>query len=260
MKAHEYLGGARADDDAWTFDLERKFHGGFGGAFGGIITACTLIAARPLVPDRVVTSVDCRFLRGIPAGTVRVEPRLIHQGRSLASVLVDVTDERGKLAAHSALSFTDPAALTKIDSPSASLAPEGGWKSHADGKRWKMPPGVEIPILETLDPRSVGRSELGSAWAIPVPWDEPLAGAEAACMAADLCVGPPVAGALTDGWVPHPNPDLSLRFAGEVTTPHVVGVGKLERIQAGVAAVSISVFSGAEVVAKGISTSLLLAT
>jgi hypothetical protein len=55
-----------------------------------------------------------------------------------------------------------------------------------------------------------------------------------------------------------PNPDLSLRFCGDVTTDHVVGLARTERAAGGVATIRISVWSGEELVAVGVSSSLLL--
>ena len=83
--------------------------------------------------------------------------------------------------------------------------------------------------------------------------------AEACCLAADMCVGAPVGGAFPGQWVPHPNPDLSLRFAGHVTGRDIAAAGRLERIAGGVALVAIEVRSGDDVVAVGASCSLLLA-
>ena len=85
--------------------------------------------------------------------------------------------------------------------------------------------------------------------------------AEAACLAADLAVGPPVAEACADRWVPHPNPDLALRFtsvhgAGE----EVVGIGRLAGVDAGLAAVTVDVRRGdGRRLAVGVATSVLLA-
>ncbi|BBU24472.1 Uncharacterised protein [Mycobacterium xenopi] len=74
-----------------------------------------------------------------------------------------------------------------------------------------------------------------------------------------MCVGPPVATACAGRWIPHPNPDLSLRFVGQVAGPELVGIGRLDRISAGLAAVNISVWSGNELVAVGVCSSMLLA-
>ena len=70
-----------------------------------------------------------------------------------------------------------------------------------------------------------------------------------------------MADACVDAWVPHPNPDLSLRFAGDrAVGADVIGIGTVERIAEGVAAVAVEVRSEDNVVAVGVATSLLLAT
>jgi acyl-coenzyme A thioesterase PaaI-like protein len=58
--------------------------------------------------------------------------------------------------------------------------------------------------------------------------------------------------------VSHPNPDMSLRFCGEASTPHVVAAARTERAHGGLAMVAVGVWSGAELVAAGTSFSLLL--
>jgi acyl-coenzyme A thioesterase PaaI-like protein len=73
-----------------------------------------------------------------------------------------------------------------------------------------------------------------------------------------MCVGPPVAFGLAGEDVAHPNPDLSLRFAGPVTGTEVIGVGRMERVHAGLATVSIQVWSASRLAALGVSTSMLL--
>ena len=109
-----------------------------------------------------------------------------------------------------------------------------------------------------LAPRTVPWPEPGVATALRVPWDEPGAAAEAACLPADMCVGPPVALGLAGEAVAHPNPDLSLRFAGPVKGTAVIGVGRTARVHAGLATVSIQVWSASGLVALGISSSMLL--
>jgi hypothetical protein len=151
----------------------------------------------------------------------------------------------------------DPAVLQPLDHPGGSASASG--TGDSDGSPWRRPPGVEAPIIDTLEPRLVGRDDRGLATAIRVPWQDNDAGAEAACLVADLCVGPPVAAAFPDRWIPHPNPDLSLRFSSaRHDEPVVVGVGRLERIAAGLASVRIEVWAGAELAAVGVSSSLLL--
>jgi len=243
-----FLDAEPAGERRWRFELGRELHGAFGGVFGGAVAACALVVARQLAPGKVPAALDCRFLRGLPAGTASVTATVLHAGRSLSCVSVDVIDERDRLATRATVSLVAPDALADLDGGSAGPPEPTG----ADG--WSPAPGVDIPIVATLEPRLASLGDRGMASIIRLPWRS----AEAACMAADLCVGPPVAAAVRGQPVSHPNPDLSLRFAGPVTGEELVGVGRVDRVAGGVAAVSIEVWSDADLVAIGVSTSLLL--
>jgi len=260
MKVLEFLGGERIGDSEWRFHIGRELHGAFGGAFGGVLAATSLVASRPLAPGRAPAALHCHFLRGLKAGRARVVPVLIHAGRSLSCVSVDIFDERDKLATRATVSFVEPQALAPLDHAGAADPPPT-WLTYADGKPWpKPPPPITVPILDTFGPRMVGNDDRGVATAVRVLWDEPSTSAEAACLAADMCVGPPVGGAFLGKMIPHPNPDLSLRFAAHVPTPTVViGAGRLERISAGLATVHIEVWAAAALLAIGVSSSMLLA-
>jgi acyl-coenzyme A thioesterase PaaI-like protein len=251
----EFLGGATDEDGRWRFAIGRELHGAFGGAFGGAVAAACLIAARPLVEGRVPASLDCRFLRGLPAGTATAVPSIVHRGRTLSFVSVDLAGPDGKLAARTAISFVAPEAVRPLDRAAAPIPDPDA------GAPWRQPPGVEIPIVTTLAPRILGHDDRGVATAVRIPWTErsPATSAEAVCLAADMCVGPPVAAAFPEQWIPHPNPDLSLRFAASASGDDVIGYGRLDTIAAGIAVVRVEVRSAGELVATGVSCSLLLA-
>jgi acyl-coenzyme A thioesterase PaaI-like protein len=255
--ATSFLGGEPASDGTWRFSMGRELYGAFGGVFGGAVAAASLLAARSTAPDRQSVALDCRFVRSLPAGEARAVPSIVHEGRTLSCISIDVLDGRGRIATRATVSLVDPAVLEPLDHAGASVAAPGTGASG--GSPWRRPPGVDAPIIDTLEPRLVGRDDRGIATAIRVPWEDSDAGAEAACLVADLCVGPPVAAAFPDRWIPHPNPDLSLRFSSaRLDEPVAVGVGRLERIAAGLASVRIEVWSGAELAAVGVSSSLLL--
>jgi acyl-coenzyme A thioesterase PaaI-like protein len=257
MDALEFLQGSPQTDGSWRFDIGQDRHGAFGGAFGGLLAACTVAVARATVPGRAPVSLDARFLRGLPAGAARLVPTIVHAGRSLTCVQVDVTDGAGRLATRATLYLVDTARLRPLEHGGAGGAAPAAtvWD---EGTPWRSPPGTEVPIIATFAPRAVGRGERGIATALRVPWDDRGAAAEAACLAADICVGPPVAGAFPDRPTPAPNPDLSLRFAGDVAGPEVVGWGRLERIHHGLALVRVEVRSGDVLLAVGVSCSLVL--
>ncbi len=259
MNAAEFLDGRPLDDGTWRFSIGRDRHGAFGGAFGGLLAACTVVAARSAAPGRRPVSLDARFLRALPAGDASVIPTVVHPGRSLTCVSVDVVDAGGRLATRSTIYLVEQRALRAVDhaGEGGEPPPSTAW---SEGMPWRNPPRMEVPIVTTFAPRAVGRTAHWIGTALRVPWDEAGATPEAACLAADICVGPPVAGAFGRASTPAPNPDLSLRFTGHEAGPEVVGWGRLEGIAAGVATVGIEVRSGDALVGVGVSCSLLLST
>src|SRR5205085_11657885 len=122
------------------------------------------------------------------------------------------------------VSLVDPEALSPLTKHGSARA----LPAYDEGRAW---PPVGAPIIEALAPRTVPWDGAGMATALRVPWDgeDRDSSAEAACLPADLCVGPPVAYGLAGEGVAHPNPDLSLRFAGPLGGREVIGVGRLER-------------------------------
>lgn len=250
MKVEEFLG-AQFAGDAWLFDVPLSLHGAFGGAFGGVVAACAIVAARSVAPGRQPVSLDCRFVRGLPAGEARAVADVVHAGRTLSTVSVDITGPDGRLATRATVSLAASAPLARVER-AAPPAP-GGWTAHGEGKTWGT--GAVAPIVQTLQPRTVGSDERGIATSIVVPFEP---GAEAVCMAADLCVGPPVGFGVAGERVLHPNPDLGLRFVGRARSREVVGVGRLVRATGGVAPVAIEVWCDGDLVAIGESCCLLL--
>ena len=218
-----------------TFELGRELHGAFGGAFGGVLAAAVLFAARSAAPELLPAGLDCRFLRSLPAGTARAEVTTVHAGRTVTCVRVDLHDERDRLATTGTVSFVDPGALRPLDVTPAPVRAPARWQP------WRTPPGVTAPIIDVLRPR-VGSVEPGViATEVDVPWDDPggTYSAEAACIAADLSVGPPVAAACAGTWSPHPNPDLSLRFTPALTGGKVTSVARVAAVAAGLASVAV---------------------
>lgn len=260
MKLLDFLGGEPQNDGSWRFALGRELHGAFGGANGGVVAATCLATARQAVPGRVPAGLDARFLRGLTAGAARAVPAILHEGRTLATVSVDLFDERDKLCTRGTVSLVEPSALASVDDPGESQVHKP-WPVHADGKPWARPdPGIPVPLIDTFDPRIVGRDDRGIATSIRVLWSEPGTCAEAACIAADISVGPPVGAATGGRAIPIPNPDLSLRFnAAEELPGTLVAAARLERIQAGLALTRIEVWTPDALVATGISCTTMLA-
>ena len=246
----KFLGAEPVGEGAWRFHVPVELHGAFGGAFGGIVAACTLIAARSVAPGRVPNALDCRFVRGLPAGEAVATATVLHSGRSLSTISVDLRSG-DRLCTRSTISLVVPDALHHIERPGPR---PGEWKAHEDARPW---PAI-APIISTIDSRLVGDDDRGLATAMKVPWDVTASSsAESASMAADMAVGPPL-GTLTGEGASTPNPDLSLRFCGEVRSEVIVGVGRLDRVGGGVAAVGVEVWSAGELVATGVSTALMI--
>jgi hypothetical protein len=260
----EFLGRVTGEGDEPAFAFGRHLHGAFGGVFGGALAAATVTVARDAAPGRAPASLDCRFVRALPAGRARARASVLHGGRSMTTVVVDLVDERDRTTTHSTVTLVDRAALARrtVEVPAPDWV--AATADAADGRPWPQPPGFEAPIIDTLKPRAVG-TDRGApvTTAIAVPWDDPDASAEAVCLAADLCVGPPVALACRGTRLAHPNPDLSLRFAAAAVdvddaAASLVAAGRLVSVDAGVATVAVEVAAGGRVVAVGVSFSVLL--
>ena len=253
MKAGEFLGATPSEDGSWRFHIPVELHGAFGGAFGGVVAAAAIMTARAVADGRRPVALDVRFLRSLPPGAVRATPTVLHTGRTLACVSVDLSTDDGRLAARATVSLVTDEALAPVSADRT----ERALPAYDDGRVW---PPVGAPIIETLAPRTVEWPDGGHAVALRVPWDDiEETSAEAACLPGDMCVGPPVVFEPSAAGLAHPNPDLSLRFAAPVTSQEVIGVGRLERVCDGLATVAIEVWSGDGLVAIGVSSSTLLA-
>ena len=254
MDVIEFLGGKQEGDGRWAFALGEHINGAFGGVFGGAIAAACLTAARDVAPGRAPAGIDCRFLRALVGGAA-VTATVVHEGRTLSAVDVEVTDGRGRRTTVAGVTLVNLEVLhpMSVDADRLDIPEAGG------GVDWRNPPSAFAPIIEVLSPRMAKAADGGIACTIQVPWDEDALSPEAMCMAGDLAVGPPVGGAL-EAWVPHPNPDVSLRFGAPTATDPLVGVGRLKGIQSGIALVGIDVFGGGVLAATGVSYSLLLPT
>lgn len=249
--------GVRRDEGcvSATLGFPRELHGAFGGAFGGLIAAGLVLVGRDRAPGRIPAGIDCRFVRGLTAGDARATTTALHTGRSLTLLRVDLHDGRNRVATTATISYVDPTALHPLDvDPPHQPDPET-WRE------WMAPPGIEIPIAALLHPRLAALGAGTVASLLKVPWDDPdgTYSAEAACVAADFCVGPPVAAACEGAWLPHPNPDVSVRFSahGRVGSD-IVGIGRVVRIAGGLAAVDIEVRADEVAIAAGASTSMVL--
>ena len=96
MRAAEFLGATPGKDGTWRFEIPRELHGAFGGAFGGVLAAAAIMAARATAVGRHPAALDIRFLRGLPPGAVTATPHVLHAGRTLACVCIDMSTDDGR--------------------------------------------------------------------------------------------------------------------------------------------------------------------
>jgi acyl-coenzyme A thioesterase PaaI-like protein len=259
MKFSDRIPGTQQNTGEWNFDLAEELNGGFGGTNGGTLAAVCVHAARSVAPKRIPTGIDARFIRGFRPGAARVVPTILNQGRTLTTVSIDVFTAEDKLATRSTISLVAPEALAEVDQPASSACPEG-LSLYEDGRVWRQPPGPQtLPLIDTFSPRFLGKGGFGIATGTQIIWDDPAATAEAACIAADISVGPPVATAMKGMPLAMPNPDISLRFTGaDVLGNHLVSVCRLEGVTTGLATTSLDVWSGSTLIAVGVSTTTCL--
>lgn len=260
MTPLEYLGASPKGDD-WELSLPQDLHGAFGGVTGGALAAASVALGRTIAPDRVTTGVDIHFLRGLSTTEATVKLTTLSSGRSLTVVRVEFTDASGRPTTEARVAFAAPETLrTDIENIHfEGLMGPPPQDLEASAKPWRKPEGVEAPIIDTAAPKA---ARVGSAIAtlVSIPWDAVGDGSEGACLAADLSVGPPVDAALPRGaWVPHPNPDLSLRFSGPAKAGDLVAIASCMRIVEGLATVATEVWQEESLTATGVSTSLLMA-
>ena len=247
--------------DVWHLHMPSEIHGAFGGVTGGALAAAAIALGRTVEPNRVAAGLDIHFLRGLSTTQAKANVTTLSSGRSITILRVEFSDESDKPTTEARVVFAAPESLrtdiqaTNSDSGLLGPPPPG---LCADAKPWRKPEGVEVPIIDTASPRAA-RVGASIATMITVPWDMNGDGSEGACLAADLSVGPPVDAVMPKGaWVPHPNPDLSLRFSGPADNGDLVAIAICREVSGGLATVETEVWQQQSLVAKGLSTSLLL--
>jgi acyl-coenzyme A thioesterase PaaI-like protein len=67
------------------YELGREHYGAFEGVFGGLIAAAALTTARAVADGRRVVSLDCQFMRSLPAGQVTATAEIVRSGRAASS-------------------------------------------------------------------------------------------------------------------------------------------------------------------------------
>jgi len=167
---------------------------------------------------------------------------------------VSIYDSDDRLCSYSSVTLVEPTALA-TDIVRGEFIPPDALADIEQGKPWRQPPaGDGIPLIDTFEPTSLLRTDDTTTIASKVIWQEPGTFAEASCIAADLSVGPPVAGAIK-GAAATPNPDLSLRFCGETALgERLTSSCTLQNIDRGLATTRIRVWHQSTLLAIGISS------
>lgn len=254
MTFADCFSGAKRKQGEWQFELDESINGAFGGTTGGVLAALAVFVARDMAPDRQVTGIDARFIRGFKPGTAVVTATVINAGRTLSTVQVSVNSLDGKLCTLALVSLVNGDSLADMDQPD--VPTPTGLLELADAKRWPQPePPMQIPLIDLFEPAFMGKTSSGLACAVKTIWDKSDNCAEAICIAADLSVGPPVMAALKGQRLATPNPDIALRFCRETELPDfLIACCRLESLAAGLATTRIEVRAGDTLLAAGVST------
>lgn len=265
----DFLGGPTLDGDEWRFDFGQHLESNWGAVYGGALAAGTLAVARSVVPDRSPRSLHLQIIRSVPRGCAFAIPRVRHAGRTVATVEVDLFDERRKLAATALLTMVTPAALAAQHHLTTAALFEMTPRPVATEFGVDAPINVALNMVQRRDGRVVYltvdnmRPSLDGSLPVvcegTIPWDNlEVTGPESACLVADACVGAPMVNSTLPQTHLGPNPDLTLRFTTAPATPVIRGAGTILSVQHGTTTVGIEVQTEDQQLAHGLATSLLL--
>jgi acyl-coenzyme A thioesterase PaaI-like protein len=267
----DFLGGPTPDGDEWCFEFGAHLHSNWGAVYGGAIAAGMLAVARSVTPERSPRSMHIQIVRSVPSGRAWATATVRHPGRTVATVEVDLYDERRKLAAIALLTMVTPEAVAADYDRTVAAPPFHVTEYPVIESR--MRPGIwAVPIIIALkmarrgdvwlradNGRSGVDGSVAGAMECTVSWEDlELTGPEAACLIADACVGIPLARSYIALEDIGPNPDLTLRFTTAPATRLVVAAATMLSVQRGTATIGIEVQAGDNQLAHGLATSLLL--
>ena len=108
---HDFLGGPTPAGDEWCFEFGEQLHSNWGAVYGGALAAGVLAVARSATPERSPRSLHIQIVRSVPSGKAWATATVRHPGRTVATVEVDLYDERRKLAAIALLTMVTPDAV-----------------------------------------------------------------------------------------------------------------------------------------------------
>jgi acyl-coenzyme A thioesterase PaaI-like protein len=275
VAVQDFLGGPTSAGDEWGFEFGEQLRSNWGDVIhGGAVAAGMVAVGRAAVPDRSPRSAHLQIVRSVPSGPAWATATVRHPGRTVATVEVDLFDQRRKLTAIALLTMVTPDAVA-AEYDCAVAAPQF---------RVTETPVEEVELIPTAStPESVMALEMnvrfseagvlpraenfrasvdGSAAGVlecTVPWDcLEFTGPEAACLAADAAVALPVLFSYIPSSAVGPNPDLTLRFTTEPATRVITAASAILSVQHGTTTVGIEVQAGDRQLAHGLATSLLL--
>ena len=108
----DFLGGPTADGDEWCFEFGEQLRSNWGDVVhGGALAAGMLAVARAVAPERSPRSLHVQIVRSVPSGWAWATAIVRHPGRTVATVEVDLYDQRRKLAAIALMTMVTPDAV-----------------------------------------------------------------------------------------------------------------------------------------------------
>lgn len=268
---HAFLGGPTPDGDEWCFEFREHLQSNWGAVYGGALAAGMLAVARSAQPERSPRSMHIQIVRSVPTGRAWATVTVRHPGRTVATVEVDLYDERRKLAAIALLTMVAPDAVAG-DYDHAAAAPPFHLTEISVPESRLMPGAITAGIVSALkmgargaplradNVRSSVDGSVAAALECTVPWEDlELTGPEAACLVADAVVAMPIA---NHSYIASedigPNADLTLRFTTAPASRVIVAAATMLSVQRGTATIGIEVQAGDNQLAHGLATSLLL--
>jgi acyl-coenzyme A thioesterase PaaI-like protein len=267
---HDLLGGPTRDGAEWCFEFGEQLRSNWGDVVhGGAVAAGMLAVARAAAPERSPRSLHVQIVRSMPSGPAWATAVVRHPGRTVATVEVDLFDQRRKLAAIALVTMVTPDAVAagydravaappfRVTEVPLPPVPEARWAPIT--ATLQMATRGETVGLKAENVRSNVDGSVAGVLECVVPWDDLEAtGPEAACLLADAAVGLP----FIDSYIPlehvGPNADLSLRFSTAPATRVIAAAATLLAVQRGTATVGVEVQAGDNQLAHGLATSLLL--
>jgi acyl-coenzyme A thioesterase PaaI-like protein len=257
------------DGDGWCFEFGERLRSNWGDVIHrGALAAGMLAVARAAAPDRSPRSMHVQIVRSVPSGPAWAKAEVRHPGRTVATVEVDLYDQRQKLAAIALLTMVTPDAVAAefdrtVASPSFRITeiplppPPESRNAPIIATLGMAPRGAQVG-LKAANLRSSVDGSVTSVMECVVPWDDlEVTGPEAACLIADAAIGLP----FLDSYIPleyvGPNADLTLRFSTAPATRVLSAAGTIPSVQRGTATVGIEVQAGEHQLAHGLATSLL---